>query len=117
MPAYKVELRRLRAVCLTLPEAIERETWDDATFRVRERNFAMVRRDDGRIAIWCKAPPGSQDVLVGADPRRFFRPPYLGPKGWIGMWLDRRPDWMEVEAIVRRSYRLVAPRKLADLAP
>ena len=106
---------RLRAICLALPEAEERETWGDPTYRVREKIFAMERHGDGRLSFWCKAPPGSQQVLTGADPERFFVPPYVGSKGWIGMRLDRRPDWDEVAIVVKRSYRLIAPRKLAAL--
>jgi len=104
---------RLRALCLALPEATEKETWEAPTFRVRNRIFAMVQRDDDAIAIWCKAPEGSQAVLVGADPGRFFVPPYVGHKGWVGMRLQPAPDWAEVDALVRRSYGLVAPRTLA----
>ena len=111
----KQPLDRLRAVCLTLPEAEERETWEEATFRIRGKIFAMhIANDgDGRPALWCKAPPGSQTILVGADPGRFFVPPYVGHKGWIGMWLDRRVDWREVEIVVKRSYRLTAPKRIA----
>ena len=76
----------------------------------------LSRGDDGRVSMWCKAPPGSQAVLVGADPARFFVPPYVGPKGWIGMRLDGGPDWAEVELLVRRSYGLIAPKRLAALA-
>ena len=111
----KTATERLRAICLALPEAGERETWERPTFRVRDKIFAMQQDSDGRPSVWCKAPPGSQTVLVGADPARFFAPPYLGPKGWVAMRLDRRPDWDEVAKLVRRSYRLVAPRKLAML--
>lgn len=107
--------QRLRAICLALPEAEEREAWGDPTYRVRDKIFAMEKRGDGRLSVWCKAPPGSQMVLIGADPDRFFAPPYVGPKGWVGMWLDRRPDWEEVAKLVRRSYRLVAPKRLAAL--
>jgi predicted DNA-binding protein (MmcQ/YjbR family) len=106
---------RLRAICLALPEAVEQQAWGDPTFRVRQKIFAMEKRGDGRISVWCKAPPGSQMVLVGADPERFFVPPYVGHKGWIGMRLDQGPDWREVDALVRRSYRLIAPRRLATL--
>lgn len=104
---------RVRKACLALPEAEEKEAWGDATFRVRDRIFAMVKTGDGRISVWCKAPPGSQQVLVGADPETFFVPPYVGPKGWVGMRLDRAPDWDEVSALVERSYRLIAPKRLA----
>jgi predicted DNA-binding protein (MmcQ/YjbR family) len=106
---------RLRTICLALPEAVEKEAWGDPTFRVREKIFAMEKRGDGRISVWCKAPPGSQMVLVGADPKRFFVPPYVGHKGWIGMRLDDGPDWGEVAQLVRRSYRLIAPKRLAAL--
>jgi predicted DNA-binding protein (MmcQ/YjbR family) len=107
----------LRRICLAFPEAAEKETFGAPTFRVRDRIFAMVNRgDDGRVSMWCKAPPGSQAVLVGADPERFFVPPYVGPKGWVGMRLDGRPDWAEVALLVRRSYGLIAPKRLAALA-
>ena len=106
---------RLRKICRALPEAEEKEAWGDPTFRVRDKIFAMEKRGDGRVSVWCKAPEGSQMVLVGADPERFFVPPYVGHKGWVGVRLDNNPDWDEVARIVRRSYALVAPRKLAAL--
>ncbi|HVJ40681.1 MAG TPA: MmcQ/YjbR family DNA-binding protein [Dongiaceae bacterium] len=105
----------MRDICLALPEAAEKETWGDLTWRVRDKIFAMQRQDDGRLAVWFKAPPGSQSILVGADPDRFFSPPYVGPKGWIGMRVDRKPDWNEADTLIRRSYRLVAPKKLGAL--
>lgn len=111
----KQPIDRLRAICLALPEAAEKEAWGDPTFRVRDKIFAMEKRGDGRISLWCKAPPGSQMVLVGADPERFFVPPYVGAKGWVGVRLDNEPDWGEVAALVRRSYRLIAPKRLAAL--
>src|SRR3712207_58672 len=114
MPTQPID--RLRAICLALPEAEEKEAWGDPTFRVRDTIFAMQKRGDGRISVWCKAPPGSQMVLVGADPERFFVPPYVSPKGWVGMRLDSDPDWDEVAALVRRSYRLIAPKRLSTLS-
>jgi predicted DNA-binding protein (MmcQ/YjbR family) len=108
-----VATRQLRSICLAMPEAEEKEAWGDATFRVRDRIFAMVKTGDGRISVWCKAPPGSQQVLVGADPDTFFVPPYVGSKGWVGMRLDGKPNWDEVAVLVSRSYRLIAPKRLA----
>jgi predicted DNA-binding protein (MmcQ/YjbR family) len=108
-------LARLRKICLALPEAVEQETWDHPTFRVRAKIFAMQTERDGRPSLWCKAPPGSQMVLVGADPARFFVPPYVGHKGWIGVRLDGKPDWTEIAAIVARSYRMTAPKRLAAM--
>lgn len=112
MPARPID--RLRKICLALPEAEEKEAWGDPTFRVRDKIFAMEKRGDGRVSVWCKAPEGSQMVLVGADPEQFFVPPYVGHKGWVGVRLDRNPDWSEVAKIVTRSYALIAPRKLAQ---
>ena len=69
----------------------------------------------GRPALWCKAAPGNQALMVRAEPDRYFVPPYVGPSGWVGVWLDRSPDWAEVNGLLRDSYRLVAPKKLAAL--
>ncbi len=105
---------RLRALALSLPEATEKEAWGDPTFRVRDRIFAMVKRGDGGLSVWLKAPEGVQEMLVEAAPDRFFRPPYVGHRGWIGIRLDRgpAPDWAEVEAHLRRSWRMTAPKRL-----
>ena len=110
-------LQRLRGICLKLPEAVELETWEQPTFRVRHKIFTMFVDREERPAFWCKAPPGSQTILVGADPARFFVPPYVGHKGWVGMYLDRGVDWHEVAAIIDRSYRLTAPKRLAERLP
>jgi hypothetical protein len=113
-------LLRLRKVCLALPEAHEVEAWGEPTFRVRNKLFAMYAAPNnhhggGRPAVWCKAAPGNQALMVRAEPERYFVPPYVGPSGWVGVWLDRRPRWTVVADLMRDSYRLVAPRKLAAL--
>jgi hypothetical protein len=66
----------------------------------------------GRPAVWCKAGPGNQSIMVATAPRRFFVPPYVGPSGWIGIWLDRRVSWREVADLMKDAYRLVAPKRL-----
>ena len=103
-------ITKLRRICLALPEAEERETWETPTFRVRGKIFCMAA--DGGQSCWVKAPRGSAEVLIAAAPDRFFRPPYLGHKGWAGVRLDAGTDWPEVEALVRRSFGLVAPKRL-----
>ena len=109
---------RLRAICLALPEAAEQETWTVPTWRIRGRIFCMWNpMDDGTPALWCKAPRGVQEMLVEAAPDRFFRPPYVGHKGWIGLRLNGRVDWEEVTAIVRRSWRMTAPKRVAQTLP
>ncbi len=105
-------IRRLREVCLGLPEAVEKTTWNTPTFRVRDKIFTMVH---GAGDVWCKAPRGVQTILVEAAPERFFVPPYVGHKGWIGFRLDAGTDWEEVAALIRRSYRMTAPKRLAAL--
>src|SRR5215470_161871 len=111
----RTPLDRLREICLALPEAEERETWECPTFRVRDKIYAMyVEDEDDRPAFWAKAPPGNQTHLVEADPDRFFVPPYVGHKGWIGMRLDRRVTWREVAVVVERSYRMTAPKRLVQ---
>jgi predicted DNA-binding protein (MmcQ/YjbR family) len=107
-------LIRLRRICLALPEAQEKTTWGISTFRVRDKIFATAH---DRGTVCCKAPPGAQAILVGVAPERFFVPPYVGHKGWIGIRLDRATDWDEVGALIRRSYRLTAPKRLAQLVP
>ncbi len=111
-------LARLRAICLALPEATEQETWSVPTWRLRGRIFCMWNpMDDGAAAMWCKAPRGVQEMLVEANPARFFRPPYVGAKGWIGLVLTGRVDWDEADALVRRSWRMTAPKRLAASLP
>jgi len=104
---------RLRTICMAMPEAVERETWEIPTYRIRGKIFALQSVIQERESVWCKAQEGSQQLLVQADPARFFVPPYLGHKGWVGMWLDKGADWKEVAELVRRSYCLIAPKKLA----
>ena len=108
-------LNRLREICLALPEATEKEAWGDPTFRVRDRIFAMQKAGDGRLSVWCKALPGAQDVLVSADPERFFVPPYVGHHGWLGVRLDVEIDWDHLAELVEQGYRMTAPKRLVAL--
>lgn len=115
-------LVRLRRICLALPEAHEVEAWSEATFRVRKKMFALYasktnHHGAGRNAVWLKATAGNQSLMIQAQPDRFFVPPYVGPSGWIGVWLDAGADWAELKSLVTDGYRLVAPRKLALLLP
>ncbi len=108
--------KRVRALCLALPEATERPSHGAPCWFVRDKKtFVMFANDhhgDGRLALWCAAPEGAQEAMVGADPERFFRPPYVGVRGWVGVRLDVRPDWDELAGIVEDAYRVVAPAKL-----
>ncbi|HXV91814.1 MAG TPA: MmcQ/YjbR family DNA-binding protein [Pseudonocardia sp.] len=106
-------LERLRALCLALPEVTEKLSHGEPTWFVRRSfvTFADHHHDD-RLAFWCAAPPGTQEELVAADPERFFRPPYVGGRGWLGVYLDVPVDWAEIAEIVTDGYRTVAPKRL-----
>ncbi|HEU4369108.1 MAG TPA: MmcQ/YjbR family DNA-binding protein [Methylomirabilota bacterium] len=110
-------LDRLRAICLALPETTEKLAWGEPTWRVRGRLFAQL--DDhhhgaDHLAVWLPAPLGEQEAMIFTDPERFFRPPYVGQRGWVGMRIDRRPDWTLVATLVGQAYRLVAPPRLRE---
>jgi len=113
-------LKRLRKICLALPETAERLSHGAPTFFVRgKRAFLMVMTDhhgDGRFAIWCAAPEGVQHMLVEAEPERFFVPPYVGHRGWLGVRLDRGVDWNELTGIAEDAYAEAAPAKLVEAA-
>ena len=114
-PTSAALLKRVREICLSLPETTEKEAWSAPTFRVKKKMFAMFVNDhhgDGRVALWLDAPPGDQELLVAADPVRFFVPPYQGPFGWIGVRVDLDADWDEVRELVVDAYRTSAPKKL-----
>ena len=111
-------LTRLREICLALPEAHEVEAWGEPTFRVRNKLFAMHASADthhgsGREGVWIASTRVTQDLVLRAKPDRYFSPPYVGPSGWIGAWLDRNPPWSEIAELLRDAYRLKAPKRLA----
>lgn len=110
-------IARLRAICLALPEAKEKPFGGHTApaFRVREKLFVMTSEPgyNPRLSMQCKAGPGAQDVLVHSDPDRFFVPKYTGHNGWVGIHLDGKPDWGLIDELVRESYRMIAPKRLA----
>lgn len=109
-------LDRLRAVCLDLPEVNERLSHGAPTFFVRDKKMFVTVVDDhhgdGRFALWCAAPDGVQAQSVDEEPDRFFVPPYVGHRGWLGVRIDVDVDWDEVAGIVEDAYRQVAPKRL-----
>jgi hypothetical protein len=108
-------LEELRRLCLALPEASERLSHGEPTWFVREKKtfvtYAAYHHDD-RLAFWCAAPAGVQAALVGADPEHYFVPPYVGHRGWLGVYLDVPVDWAEIAEVVVEAYRVVAPKRL-----
>lgn len=114
-------LARLRAICLALPEANERTSHGEPTwFAGKGKVFAML--DDHHhgaphLSVWLPAALGAQEALIESDPKRYFRPPYVGSSGWVGVVLDSRPDWGVVAWLVEESFRLVAHRRLVEKLP
>ena len=108
-------LAKVRACCLALPEVSEKLSHGAPTFFAGKKSMAMFLDDhhgDGRLALWVAAPPGVQEEMVRLEPDRFFRPPHVGTRGWLGVRLDRQPDWSEVEDILEEAYRTVAINRL-----
>lgn len=115
-PQAEAALERVREICLALPEVSERLSHGSPSFFIRGRktlvSFVDDHHGDGILGLWCPAFAGVQQELVEQEPDRFFRPPYVGPSGWVGVRLDREVDWDEVRQIILDSYRKVGPKKL-----
>jgi len=122
MARSRTAVERLRAICLALPETNEVEAWGEPTFRVKGKIFAMhassgTHHSPERPAVWILSVSVEQDFVVRARPERYFKPPYVGPSGWIGAWLDQNPPWNEIEELLRDGWRRRAPKKIAALLP
>ena len=111
-------LKRVRELCVALPEVEERLSHGSPAWFVRgKKTFVMYLDDhhgDGRLALWCAAPSGMQEALVASDPDVYFRPPYVGHRGWVGVRLDRGLDWNEVAGAIEDAYLEVAPKSLIE---
>ena len=111
----KDPLEALRRLCLSLPKATERLSHGEPTWFVQDKKtFVMYanHHHDDRLAFWCAAPREVQETLVVADPARFFLPPYVGHRGWLGVYLDVPVDWRQITELVIEAYREVAPKRL-----
>lgn len=104
-------LEKLRRLCLALPDTTERLSHGEPTWFVRDKKVFVMFADhhhDDRVAFWCAAPAGAQEAMIESDPERFFRPPYVGHRGWLGVRVDAEVDWNEVERIVGDAYAIIA---------
>ena len=124
------QLRRLRTLCLSLPETSEKLSWGAPNFRVRERVFAMYaaannHHGDGREAVWLNCDAVSQQFMIQDEPKRYFKPAYVGPYGWVGVYLDGRVNWKVVTDRVKEAHEFTlaklesqkAARKAASRKP
>ena len=108
------QLARVRGICLALPEATEKLSHGEPTFFVAKKVFAMFannHHNDGRVAVWLPVPPGMQPMLIEASPEKFFKPPYVGVRGWVGIHLAQI-DEEELTFHLHTAYRQIAPKKL-----
>jgi hypothetical protein len=116
VPKRELARRRTEKLCLALPEATCERCGSHATFRVRNKVFAYYLDDhhgDGIVGLCAKLPLGQHEELIRQDPARFYMPAYIGPRGWVGLRLDRRSvDWREADALIRTSYAATAPARL-----
>jgi hypothetical protein len=112
-------LRRLRRLCMAMPEATERLSHGEPTWFVRGRRVFVSFSDhhhDDRVALWCAAERSERDWLVGERPEEFFVPPYVGHRGWLGAYLDIGTiDWELIAELVTDAYRIIAPKRLVAL--
>src|SRR5262249_24369718 len=110
-------VERLRGVCMALPQATAKIGWGETTWRVRGKLFAQLdnhHHGADHLAVWLPAPLGEQEAMILTDPVRFFRPPYVGPRVWVGVRIDRRPDWTQLARLVEQAYLHVAPPRLLE---
>jgi predicted DNA-binding protein (MmcQ/YjbR family) len=109
------QLDRLREIRKALPETSERLSHGAPAFSYGEKRCFLMFMDnhhgDRRLAIWCAAPAGAQELLVSMDPEKFFRPPYVGHRGWLGVMLHGDVDWDEIAGIVEDAYATVTERR------
>jgi hypothetical protein len=114
-PRARPVVDRVRALCLAHPEVTERASHGEAAWFVGRQFVVMSdHHHDDRIGLWAAAPEGAQARWVDADPERYFVPPYVGGRGWIGAYLDVDPDWDQMREIIEEAYRTVAPGRLLD---
>ena len=115
----KARLEKLSAICLALPQAVREDQLSHASFRVSKKVFAYYLNNhhgDGIVSVCGKVLSGDNESIIAANPRKFIMPAYIGPRGWVGLRLDRPTvDWSEVKELVRGSYAQIAPKRLVKL--
>jgi predicted DNA-binding protein (MmcQ/YjbR family) len=120
-PSDAALVERLRKLCMAYPEANEKLSHGEPTwFAGKGKVFAMLdnhHHGSPHLAVWLPQPPGVQESLIEMDSKRFFRPPYVGPSGWVGVVLDTKPDWKLVAQLLRDSFLHVATKKLIAQLP
>lgn len=115
----EAQIERVRRICLSLPESWEKISHGEPTWFVAKKVFAMFSNNhhgDGHVAVTLPAAIGIQEMLIKKSPKKFYRPPYVGVRGWIGIEVDQVSD-KELESHIREAWQLIAPAKLRQLLP
>jgi hypothetical protein len=112
-PSDPATIEQLRSICMAMPGASEKLSHGEPAWFIGGKQFATTadHHHDDRLSVWLAAPDGAQQMLVEANPNRFFRPPYVGWRGWLGIYIDVEVDWEEISIMVERAYRQVAPKR------
>lgn len=113
-PKSEKHLKRLRKICLALPESMEKLSHGEPTFFVNKKVFAMFdnnHHNGGHVGVWIPARPGMQEILIGEAPQTYYRPPYVGVKGWVGIELTKIDD-TALSAHLREAWTMIAPKRL-----
>lgn len=118
-PEHKALFERIQKLCLSFPGSIERLSHGTPTFFINNKQsfvqYWVNHHNDGIIALWASAAAGVQSILIESNSEVYFRPPYVGHLGWIGIRLDRDATWTEISGVVEDAYLNKAPKKYKDL--
>ena len=113
LPAGEEHLHRVRRLCCALPDTTEKLSHGEPTFFVKKKVYAMFvnnHHNDRHIAVWLPVPPGAQASLIKREPKKFYMPPYVGVRGWVGIELDQIDD-EELATYLLGAWRMIAPKK------
>jgi hypothetical protein len=118
-PTQKALYEKIRSLCLSLPGSSERISHGAPTFFIGDKlsyvQYRVNHHGDGRIALWCSAPTGVQSLLIESTPEVYFRPPYVGHLGWVGLRLDREVVWADISGTIGEAYMNRAPKKYREM--
>ena len=113
-PGSAALIQQVREIALSLPDAMEKLSHGEPAFFVKKKLFVTIddnHHGSGHVAVWCNAPPGAQESLVAADPKHFFRPPYVGTAGWLGIRLDSGLPWPVIADLLKQAHATSSVKK------
>lgn len=116
---HKALFEKVRTICLSFPGTSERLSHGAPTFFVNNKlsfvQYHVNHHGDGKIALWCSVPPEVQALFIETTPEIYFRPPYVGHLGWVGLRLDKHATWTDISGVIQEAYLKRAPKKYKDM--